>query len=201
MKEDFCDIKKIIAMEKITLILKFVFLILCISAVSCGDTLEMAASRKNGFINTVRKDGVEFRLSLLNEQGKPAVTFREGENISLRFEMENLRKNDGREYSIGLFCEMRTGGFGEVFTSDNMMVCALDWDVACLASMQTFSFDGENRYVYTSRPLQSQRPPVVLPKGDYYTGFTHTFKYRIPDPPNTRVEIGPITMNIDFTVE
>jgi hypothetical protein len=163
-------------------------------------TIDEPASEKTGFINTVEKDGVRFRLSLLNEQGNPAVTFREGENISLRFEMENLRENDGRKYWISLFCDMRARGFGEVFTPDNTLACALDRDVQCLTSLQTDPFDGENRYIYTLQ-LQVQRPPVVLPKGDYYTGFTHTFEYRIPDPPNTWVETGPVTMRIDFTIE
>ena len=41
---------------------------------------------------------MEFHLSLLNEQGNQAVTFRKGENFSFRFEMENIRKDDKRQY-------------------------------------------------------------------------------------------------------
>ncbi|MDR2041600.1 MAG: hypothetical protein LBP98_04700, partial [Tannerella sp.] len=88
--------------------LKFAFM-LCLGMISCAQMNEDAgidnlidseepASEKTGFVHTVRKDGVEFRLSLLNEQGEPSVTFREGENFALHFEMENLREGDKREY-------------------------------------------------------------------------------------------------------
>jgi hypothetical protein len=224
MKEDFCNIKKIIAMEKIILILKFVFLILCISAVSCGDTLEMAASRKTGFVNIVRKDGIEFRLSLLNEQGNPALVFREGENFSFHFEMENVRKDDRRQYVAHIMGYLFGSGFCDVYTRNGDLSIALfQHQAACGYVMRTLPFDGENRLT-VSLPLYDdseewrngtcvyrRNTPSVLPKGSYSTGFTCTFDYCIPPewdgkdwnsiPPKTWVEVGPITMNIDFTVE
>jgi hypothetical protein len=89
------------------------------------DDMERPAGKKTGFVNTVRKDGVEFRLSLLNEQGKPANVFREGENFSLHFEMENLREGDEREYLAQLFGDMYTGaGLGEVLSSGGERVAS-----------------------------------------------------------------------------
>jgi hypothetical protein len=59
--------------------LRFIFAILCAFTFSCAqrDDIDRPASKKTGSVHTVRKDGIEFRLSLLNEQGEPAVTFRE----------------------------------------------------------------------------------------------------------------------------
>ena len=189
----------------------FVFLILCISTISCAQ-MDEPASEKTGFINTVEKDGVRFRLSLLNEQGNPAVTFREGENFRFRFEMENIRKDDKREYIAHLMGFMFGGGFCDVYTrKGDLLISLFQREAACEYVMRTVPFDGKNRLT-ASLPLYDdneewpngtcvyrRNPPSVLPKGTYSTGFTCTFEYRIS--PDTWVETGPVTMNINFTIE
>jgi hypothetical protein len=178
--------------------------------------MDSPASRKTGFVHTVRKDGVEFKLCLLNEQGEPAVVFREGENFSFRFEMENLREGDKRTYPAALRCILRDiVGLGNIFTPENELAYSVS-RIMCTDIGATCPFDGENRFVM-SFDLQDASdpetdPPVALPKGAYTTGFTYTFRYRIPPvrdgkdinaipPDGTRVEVGPVSMNIDFTVE
>jgi hypothetical protein len=186
--------------------------------------LSMPASKKTGFINTVRKDGVEFRLSLLNEQGKPDVTFREGENIIFHFEMENVRKDDRRKYEENLMGGMFGGGFCDVYTRNgDLLISLFQRQAFCEFIFVALPFDGKNRLT-VSLPLYDdsegwphghcgyrRNNPSVLPKGSYSTGFTYTFRYYIPPewdgkdwnsiPPETWVEVGPVTMNIDFTVE
>jgi hypothetical protein len=180
-----------------------VFMICCLGAVSCSDDLYEPATKSSGYVNTVRKDGISFKLSLLNEEGKPATVFREGENFSFRFEMENLRKNDKRKASqVICASQMGTGGFGKVFTPDHTLACVRD--IMCTLPLSLFPFDGENRYTATVPLYDTQHPPVVLPKGDYYTGFTYTFVYAVSvndGSPIWDVEVGPVTMRIDFTVE
>jgi hypothetical protein len=178
-------------------------MICCLGAVSCSDDLYEPATRSSGYVNTVRKDGISFKLSLLNEEGKPATVFREGENISLHFEMENLRKGDSRK-TPEVICTMGTGGFGKVFTPDGTP--AYIRDIMCNMMLRLSPFDGENRYAATVQLYDTQHPPVVLPKGDYYTGFTYTFRYVASIdidryPIYEWVETGPVTMRIDFTVE
>jgi hypothetical protein len=219
-------------------LIKFAFMVLCLGMISCAqmnedagmvglaDT-EMPAGEETGFVHTVRKDGVEFRLSLLNEQGEPANVFREGENFSLHFEMENLKEGDGRQYFAQLFGDMYVGaGLGEVFSSAGERVANFFTEgEACLKILASYPFDKKNRLAVTFPWKDSQNgewamyllcnfkgnPSYVLPKGAYSTGFTHTFEYRIPPvwdgkdinaiPPETWVEVGPVTMRIDFTVE
>jgi hypothetical protein len=45
--------------------LKLVFVMLCLCTVSCAridDDMEKPASKKTGFVYTVRKDGIEFKF-------------------------------------------------------------------------------------------------------------------------------------------
>jgi hypothetical protein len=162
---------------------------------------------------------VDFRLSLLNEEGKTATTFREGENFSFRFEMENLRKNDKRQYKAHLMGGLFNSGFCRIYTTDGDFVyAAFQETAACAFVLRMNPFDGDNQLTVTHAIHYNneewhhgmcgyrRNPPVDLPKGDYYTGFTYTFEYSIP-PENvetgssTRVETGPVTMRINFTIE
>jgi hypothetical protein len=175
------------------------------------DDMDRPASEKTGFVHIVRKDGVEFRLCLLNEQGEPATVFKEGENFSFRFEMENLLNGDGRRYIAHLMGALFGRGFCNVYTQDKDWVYAVfQSQAACTYVLQTDAFYGENRLMVTL-PLYDdneewphgtcvyrRNPPLALPKGNYSTGFIYVFEYRIP---SAEIEVGPITMNIDFTIE
>ncbi|MDR2139753.1 MAG: hypothetical protein LBP50_09425 [Tannerella sp.] len=213
-------------MKKKALLLNVIFVMLCRGTASCTqmyDDMDRPAGKKTGYVHTVRKDGVEFKLCLLNEQGEPAAVFREGENFSFRFEMENLREGDGRQYIAHLMGGLFGSGFCNVFTPDRDSVHAVfQRGARCVFVLGTDPFDGENRLSVTI-PLHDdeeewhhgtcdyfRNPPAVLPKGNYSTGFTYTFEYRIPPPgntdinstpPSTWVEVGPVTMKIDFTIE
>jgi hypothetical protein len=215
--------------------IKFAFVMLCLGMISCaqmnddagiGDlaNTEMLASEETGFVHTVRKDDVRFKFCLLNELGEPANAFREGENFSFHFEMENLKENDKREYIVHHMGRLFSRGFCRVYTrSEDLAVAIFHNEAACAYVFQSIPFDGENRLnvnipMYDDNgewPYYSctyrRNSPVALPKGTYSTGFTCTFEYRIPPvwdgkninaiPPSTFVEVGPITMNIDFTIE
>jgi hypothetical protein len=179
------------------------------------DDIDRLTSKKTGFVHTVRKDGIEFRFSLLNEQGEPAVTFREGENLALHFEMENLREGDKREYFVQLFGYMHTeGSLGNVYSSNGELVASFFSDGGgCDKVLASYPFDKNNLLAVTFPWKDNQRdewtrylscyfkgnPSYILPKGAYSTGFTYTFEYRIS--PKTWVEVGPVTMKIDFTIE
>jgi hypothetical protein len=116
------------------------------------DDMDKPASKKTGYVHTERKDGVEFKLCLLNEQGEPAAVFREGENFSFRFEMENLRKGDGREYFVQLFGDMYAeAGFGEIFSSSGERVASF------------FSEGGGCDKVLASYPFDKNRLAVIFP--------------------------------------
>jgi hypothetical protein len=110
-------------------------------------------------------------------------------------------------------------GFCRIYTTDEDLVYALFQETAaCVYVLRTDPFDGDNQLTVTHAIHYNneewhhgtcgyrRNPPVDLPKGNYYTGFTYTFSYRIP-PKNvetdfsTWVETGPVTMRIDFTIE
>jgi hypothetical protein len=169
------------------------------------------ADETTGYVNTVRKDGISFKLSLLNEDGKPATVFREGENFSFCFEMENLRKNDKREYPAHFMGGLFNSGFCRIYTTDGDSVCAVFQETAaCVYMFMSYPFDGDNRLI-VSHPLHDdneewphgtcvyrRNPTIDLPKGNYYTGFTYTFRYYIL---NEWEEVGPVTMRVDFTIK
>jgi hypothetical protein len=198
--------------------LKFILVMLCLDTVSCTDDINMPASRRTGFVNTVKKDGIVFRLCLLNEAGIPATAFREGENFIFHLEMENVRKNDKRQNSILKMSSFFTGNVCCIYTPDEDSVHVFQPTAACEYSGGLhYPFDGENRFEATV-PLRDDyeewprggcvfrcNPPVSLPKGKYHTEFTKTFEYRIPsgnpEISSTTVETGPVTMKVDFTIE
>jgi hypothetical protein len=157
-------------------------------------------------------DGIRFKFCLLNEQGQPANTFKEGENFSFHFEMENLRKTNGLEFFGQLVAHMRNNGFCEVISQTPGTTGFPFGEGGCLKVLQTYPFHGKDNQLELTVPWSDDREEwdsrlcefkslhqPHLPKGAYYTEFTHTFEYRIT--PNTKVEVGPVTFKINFKVE
>ncbi|MDR1330618.1 MAG: hypothetical protein LBK07_00765 [Tannerella sp.] len=177
-----------------------VCMMLCLGMISCTqmNDMEMPAGKKTGFVNTVRKEGVEFRFSMLNERGEPANVFREGENFSFYFEMENLRKGDEREYYMGLYCTLSDmAGLGKIYTPDNELVCSIRSRIMCAAALISYPFYGEEKFtmrvsLQDAFDMKTYLPlNITLPKGSYSAGFTHIFDYRLN--PDVKAGIEPNT--------
>jgi hypothetical protein len=212
----FCISNHFLLMLNVLLMDYFKFLCVALCAFvfsSCMDDGEGSALVK------VKKDDIAFRLSLLNEQGEPANVFNEGENFIFHFEMENLRKNDKREYAAHHMGKLLYAGFCRIYDAANgdSVYSAFQNTAACAYVYMSYPFDGDSR-LNISLPLHydneewrygacvfRRNPPFFLPKGDYYTGFTCTFLYSIPsgsvEIPSSEVETGPVTMKVYFTVK
>jgi hypothetical protein len=163
-------------------------------------------------------DDIRFRFCLLNEQGKPANRFKEGEDFSFSFIMENKRKTGNLMVPEQTIEKMLVNGFCKVVTQKNEVVgypfkvggCKLGWEY--------YPFSGtDNKFELTVSWNDGlvgnchfenlhQSP---LPKGTYYTEFTHTFEFRIVpdayeylvDVPLSFKSIGPVTFKINFEIE
>jgi hypothetical protein len=178
---------------------------------------------ENGTVQVIEKDGIRFRFSLLNSWGEPATVFKEGEKFSFRFEMENLQMDDNRKHFGHLTSDLLASGLSEVFTAEND-TAGRPFNEAgrCAMVLKLQSFYGDDKYVETipwsgtedewndvSRLCTFYRNHLLpLSKGRYYTGFTHTFQYAIPNAIPTDdasqyslVEFEPLTFRINFIVE
>jgi len=79
----------------------------------------------------------------------------------------------------------------------------------CEADMGTFPFYGENnsremkipRNLYYNTESDYYTPEVHIPKGMYYTQFTHVFVYELEESHIPVLLIGPLTFKINFEIE
>jgi len=207
---------------------KIEVMILCLSlflASGCGNIEETPQDFfweiLNDGTSTVinnRVDGIDFEFCLLNEEGLPATRFREGENFSFYLAMTNHR-NDKLEITGFVGQVIHEGeGFGRVISREqdtigypyiNRGLCALTIDL--------HPFYGENSKYEMILPWTDPREDwfdflcvfkgsnqPALPKGKYYTEFSHEFMFYIGPkifPESSFFWVGPITFKINFQIE
>jgi hypothetical protein len=160
-------------------------------------------------------EDVKFVYGLLNEAGKPATTFRQGENFSFYFSITNGRNEKmyylcttlyyklgfcgiyslseeyfGKSYITGF---MTFEGRSVTFEAGEQSICRVPW----IYSDDMLELPGEpfaNAY---------QKP---LPRGVYYTEFEHEFifnrNFHDDETMNKEsLKVGTLTFRIDFEVK
>ena len=148
-------------------------------------------------------DGITFKFCLLDENGNPSTKFKEGENFSFYFKITNHREDKLYYYHgfSGLFCNPE---LGDVKTRNKTI--KYPSVRGCAMSLQTFPFFGESKVVEMTIPWdydpksEDYGPKVHIPKGKYYTEFTHEFKFVHTDHTPLH-KIGPLTFKINFEVQ
>ena len=143
-------------------------------------------------------DCIDFTFCLLNEEGVPATKFKEGENFSFHFKITNNRKDE-------LYVDASLSGFfcnpdrGNVNTSDTTI--KFPRILTCLAVGHKHPFFDDSRSIETNLPWVDGEPKVHIPKGKYYTEFTHSFEFFIEIGWTPIVSVGPLTFKINFEIE
>ena len=132
--------------------------------------------------------GISFTFYLMNEEGKPATVFNEGENFYFYFSVKN---NSGKSYDHGAYLCGYTTDFFRVFSSARMDYgksynTLPIYDLA----MTEHQFNGGDTYTFKIPWMHSEEALFEgedfpyqsilrdkLGKGTYYTSFKHEFKF------------------------
>jgi len=166
-----------------------------LSITACKDTtdslsFDISPDSKSQVIEK-EVDGIAFKFCLLNEQGKPATVFNEGENFSFYFSVTN--KTNKKLYFIPEFAHTNIidNEFCVVFTSDSQRIGRpfnfLGYDKIGIGA---YPFDPETNYVFEQQWIDKQDSTwgwkygyyesshqTPLPAGDYFTGFQSRFQF------------------------
>lgn len=188
-----------------TKILKLCLIILSFSLLGMGcekddDLLELQVGVEKCLIKEV--DGVEFKFCLLNEQGNPATIFSEGENFTFLFAVKNNLDTtifwDNSLFFASGFCEVKEekNSVGTPFiilgiAEIGQVAFSIPPDVTSI--WEVFWVPDESEWTkgfvsYKRNNLQ------YLPKGKYYTKFSHKFDL---GPVETQV----LTFKINFEIK
>ena len=104
---------------------------------------EIPLNSKNSVINK-KVDGIEVKFCLLNEKGKPATQFKQGENFSFYFAMINHRKDKLNTLDF-LECDIRrSNGFGQVISLKQDTICASFVRNICIPVINHYPFYGKD---------------------------------------------------------
>ena len=150
-------------------------------------------------------DSIELKFCLLNKNGVSATKFKEGEGFSFYFKMTNHCIEELCVYSgiSGLSCNKE---LGDVKTLDHKTIIEYV-PVECDLSYKTYPFYGEkssieliNPWYYDPEDGCCYGPYENIPKGKYYTQFTHVFEYVLWDDTPILL-LGPLTFRINFEIE
>jgi hypothetical protein len=149
-------------------------------------------------------DGIVFKYSLLNEQGKPANKFKQGEDFSCHFTMTNKNGPDDLVFWHTLPCSLIGAGLWNIQAEDGEVRRLENWGVNCTAVLMTLPFYGShNHYEFTfsSAAGNGTFDPDLLTPGNYYIDFAYKFEFmkegRIP----LNVCTQPIRFNLQFIID
>ncbi|RRD62652.1 hypothetical protein [Tannerella forsythia] len=155
-------------------------------------------------------NGIAFKFCLLNEQGKPATVFKEGENFSFYFRIKN---ETGKNlyynaypcaYSDNFFSV--SDSFGKIVGKSYEALPQTDIGIAA------YPFNNNDSYTFKVAWLHPEKSIVQggdfdykslkrehLKTGNYYTGFSHKFKL-FPASGDKHIEIEDIHFKINFKI-
>jgi hypothetical protein len=154
-------------------------------------------------------DGIVFKFCLLNEHGKAATVFNEGENFSFYFAVTN---KSGKKLDFdAAFAETNRNDFCTVYNSEGLnlgkpfdMLGALYIGTAAspFKDGETYIFEvpwSDNRdsvWFWDVATYESthQQP---LEKGNYHTGFNHRFRFN----GEQRVYTDTLSFRINFRLK
>ena len=157
-----------------------------------------------------KRNGIVFKFCLLNEQGKPATVFKEGENFSFYFQIKNETGKDcycdiyqcanatdffsisgSSGESVGKSYEalpQTLEGLGDLFKHGNSYTFKVPWGHPEESIVQ----GGDFRYKSLKRePLKT---------GSYYTSFSHKFKL-FPVSGDKHIETKDLHFKINFKIQ
>jgi len=191
-------------MKKILLKISVIFLFLSLMGAGCEKDEELLWEiSPNSKTAVIQKevDGIEFKFCLLNEKGEPATVFNEGENFTFQFVIKNNLDTtiifDNSLFYVSGFCELKNGkenlgssfkivgiaDIGDVAFSISPGM-ASTWEVLWIPENDEWS---KGFVSYKRNNLQ------YLPKGEYYTKFSHRFNLGV-------VKTDLITFKINFKI-
>lgn len=179
-------------MKTFLLKISFIFLLLGLMGAGCekDDEIlwEISPESKTAVIQK-EVDGIEFKFCLLNEEGKPATVFNEGENFSFYFSVTN--NSSEKFYFYPGYAYSNEDGFSRVYNSDNQdkgkpyqVINVLDIGVGAYPFNIGESYIFEQSWVdvrdsnwsWGKATYKSTYKPY-LEKGNYYTGFKYRFQF------------------------
>ncbi|RRD75624.1 hypothetical protein [Tannerella forsythia] len=155
-------------------------------------------------------NGIAFKFCLLNEQGKPATVFKEGENFSFYFRIKN---ETGKNLYYNAYPCAYSDNFFSVSDSSGKIVgksyeALPQTDIGIAA----YPFNNNDSYTFKVAWLHSEKSIVQggdfdykslkrehLKTGNYYTGFSHKFKL-FPASGDKHIEIEDIHFKINFKI-
>lgn len=152
-------------------------------------------------------DGIEFKFCLLNEEGKPATVFNEGENFSFYFSVTNNSSEKFYFYPGYAYSDE----FSRVYSSNNQdkgqpyqTINVLDIGVGAYPFNIGESYIFEQPWVdvrdsnwsWEKATYKSTHKPY-LEKGNYYTGFKYRFQFEGEKP----VNMDTLNFKINFKIK
>jgi len=159
-------------------------------------------------------NGIAFKFCLLNEHGKPATVFNEGENFSFYFSVNNNTSENLLFYPGFAYANPKDNGFCEVYTLDNQNIGKPFVFLGCdLIGIGAYPFNSEKNYVFEQQwkdmrdstwrweygyyESSNQTP---LPVGDYHTGFQYRFQFESTGTSTNFLDT-TLTFKINFKIQ
>ena len=201
-------------------ILKLSTVILLFAFISAGcqkddDIFEIQIGDENAVIEH-EVNGIEFKFCLLNEQGKPATVFNEGENFTFQFNIKNFRNESLPFYDYGYlkqsdFFSVRSSNksYGQPFNFVGYQITKemrwlLDEEYLNDNTLPSYEFsvpwkdDRENWQLLWG--VFEGMNQELLDKGRYYTQFSYQFTFgdRNEEP---ELKTNLLTFKINFEIK
>ena len=174
---------------------------------------EIHPNSRNTVINR-RIDGIEFMFCLLNEKGEPATKFKQDENFSFYFAMTNYSRK--KNYIIDFEDGLRENGFSRVISQTQDTIGFSFSRGLCNGRLEYLPFYGKNNRYDVTVPWSDQREhwssmqctfsslnQPFLPKGKYYTDFSHKFLFIVGslEECSQNQNIVSLNLKINFLIE
>jgi len=156
-------------------------------------------------------DGIAFKFCLLNEQGKPATVFNEGENFSFYFSVTNCSKKD---FYFDAYLLAYDKNFLRIYSSSNYNFGKsykplFHTDIGIAA----YPFNDGDSYIFNVPWMHEKEANFKgedfeyqsiitksLGKGNYFTGFKYSFYFQGHQYENT-IKTDSINFKINFKIQ
>jgi hypothetical protein len=152
---------------------------------------EISINREISVPNDIVINGIKFQFCLLNEDGEPSTIFNEGENFAFYFKCTNLDTNNELVIDNGFLWNLIwSGGFCCVISQQNDTIGYPCKSIFCETIHRYYPLYGKNnsyeKIIIWSDNREGWGAMTCfyenlyrkkLPKGKYYTGFTHEFRF------------------------
>lgn len=189
-------------MKTKTILFSIFALFLLIGGTGCEKTLDTDI---NSAVIEKKVNGLAFKFCLLNEQGKPATVFKEGENFIFNFSIQNFSQNP-----IFVSTHFVNNDFYRVYKKDNTDMgkpWSGIWCEFSLTPQEITIAPNEIRLLNCPwRLTESNQPDYpfcmnesinILSKGEYYTFINTQFDYAV----NSKNQSVKLNFRINFEIQ